>query len=154
MENKEKFDPQARDSSYYSNDPYQHGDSDYGAPSQGVGAGEYPVQGIDASDEQSVTSSQKDNYRVNDERESGPDNVGTDQEWDVDPAAIERSRHNSANAPEHVSSGLPSSVEGIPDNPSDEALFNRKGATYLEQNDNPGQSYDPHHVGYDDKDKE
>ncbi len=37
----------------------------------------------------------------------------------------------------------------ISDNPSDEALFKRADATYLEQGDNPNEGYDPHNQGYD-----
>jgi hypothetical protein len=67
---------------------------------------------------------------------------------------ISKNRQDAANAPDSVESGLPSSVEGLPDNPSDEALFVRQGATYLEESDKPSESYDPHHMGYGNGDDE
>ncbi|WP_128547548.1 hypothetical protein [Larkinella soli] len=154
-QNNERFDPQARDPEYYSRDPYQHGTSDFGAPSEGVGAGQFhSVAPKDQGDEARETSADKDLHNVDHEYEGRPDSLGTTEEWDVDPNVIAKDRRDAARQPESVDSGLPSSVEGIPDNPSDEALFVRKDATFLEEGDDPGAGYDPHKVGYDDKDKE
>ncbi|WP_234735760.1 hypothetical protein [Tellurirhabdus bombi] len=147
------FDPDNKAPEFYSKDPYQHGISDFGAPSEGVGVGTFnSVQPKDQGSESQRTSASKDENAANHEREAGPDNHGTTQEWDVDPQAIENSRRDAANQPANTDSGWPSSIEGIPDNPSDEALFNRQGATYLEEGDNPKEGYDPHHMGYDNKD--
>ncbi|GAB3910124.1 hypothetical protein GCM10028803_49300 [Larkinella knui] len=148
-DNQETFDPQARDDQYYSKNPYQHGTSDYGKPSEGVGTGEMVV----SSDERGeiahdISADREDNYRGSHQEETRPDTHGSTQEWDVDPTVIAKNRQDAASAPGHVESGLPSSIEGLPDNPSDEALFNRKGATYLEQDDKPAENYDPHHMGY------
>ncbi|WP_460635227.1 hypothetical protein [Larkinella harenae] len=156
-DNKESFDPQARDDKYYSHDPYQHGTSDYGKPSEGVGTGQGRVNSNDQSDTTNELVGDAEQFRGNHERETRPDSHGSFQEWDVDPNVIAQNRQDAANAPDNVESGLPSSVEGLPDNPSDEALFNRQGATYLEEGDKPSEGYDPHHMGYgsgDDDDNE
>lgn len=161
MENKQedtvnRHDPHARDPEFYSNDPYQHGTSDYGRPSEGTNIETTnSVSGMDQSVENTeLVREMRENNKFNAEREAGPDNYGGTQEWDVDPNAIQQSREDAAREPVSTESGLPSSVEGLPDNPSDEALFVRKDATYLEEGDDPQRDgYDPHHVGYDDKDK-
>ncbi len=44
-------------------------------------------------------------------------------------------------------------LNSIADNPSDDALFHRQDATYLENQDHPNEGYDPHGQGYSDKDK-
>ncbi|WP_421827145.1 hypothetical protein [Larkinella sp.] len=151
-ENQETFDPQARDESYYSKNPYQHGTSDYGKPSEGVGTGEMVVPSADRGELAHDISADREDHRGNFENETRPDSHGSTQEWDVDPNVIAENRQDAAHAPDSVESGLPSSVEGLPDNPSDEALFVRKGATYLEEGDKPSESYDPHHMGYGDGD--
>ena len=155
-ESRENFDPQARDDKYYSSNPYQHGTSDYGKPSEGVGTEERMITPADQGDTAyDLTVDREENYRGSHQHETRPDSHGSFQEWDVDPNVIAQNRHDAANAPDSVASGLPSSIEGLPDNPSDEALFNRQGATLLDENDNPSESYDPHDMGYgkgDDKD--
>ena len=155
-DNQEKFDPQARDDKYYSQNPYQHGTSDYGKPSEGVGTGEQVVTSAERSDLAHDISADREEYRGSHQHEVRPDSHGSFQEWDVDPNVIAQNRRDAANAPDSVESGLPSSLEGLPDNPSDEALFVRKGATYLEEDDKPSESYDPHNMGYgsDDEKKE
>ena len=147
-DNKEAFDPQARDDEYYSKNPYQHGTSDYGKPSEGVGTGEMVVSSAERGEVAHDISADREDNRGSHQQETRPDSHGSTQEWDVDPNVIAKNRRDAANAPDSVESGLPSSVEGLPDNPSDEALFVRKGATLLEEGDKPSESYDPHHVGY------
>ena len=151
-ENQETFNPQARDESYYSKNPYQHGTSDYGKPSEGVGTGEMVVPSADGGEVAHDISADREDNRGSHQQETRPDSHGSTQEWDVDPNVIAENRQDAANAPDSVESGLPSSIEGLPDNPSDEALFVRKGATYLEEGDKPSESYDPHHMGYGDGD--
>ncbi|MFD1142055.1 hypothetical protein ACFQ4C_13095 [Larkinella insperata] len=147
--NQEKFDPQARDDKYYSGNPYQHGTSDYGKPSEGVGNEATTTTPTDRGQTAyDLTVDREEKYRGSHQQESRPDSHGSFQEWDVDPNVIAQNRQDAANAPDSVESGLPSSVEGLPDNPSDEALFNRQGATYLEEGDNPSKGYDPHQMGY------
>jgi hypothetical protein len=124
-DNQETFDPQARDESYYSKDPYQHGTSDYGKPSEGVGTGEMVVSSADRGEVAHDISADREDYRGNFENETRPDSHGSTQEWDVDPKVIAENRRAS-----------------------DEALFVRQGATYLEEGDKPSESYDPHHMGY------
>lgn len=151
-DNKETFDPQTRDESYYSKDPYQHGTSDYGKPSEGVGTGEMVVSSAERGDVAYDISEDREENRGSHQQEVRPDSHGSTQEWEVNPEVIAENRQDAANAPDSVASGLPSSVEGLPDNPSDEALFVRKGATYLEEGDKPSENYDPHHMGYGDGD--
>lgn len=155
-DNQEKFDPQARDDSYYSTNPYQHGTSDYGNPSEGVGTGEGRVTANDQSETTYDLRTAGEAVGGSHGPENRPDSHGSFQEWDVDPNVIAQNRQDAATAPDNIESGLPSSIEGLPDNPSDEALFNRQGATYLEEGDTPAEGYDPHQVGYgngDDNDK-
>jgi len=155
MENSDRFDPQKRDPEYYSRDPYQHGTSDYGRTTEGTNVEQFnSVSGMDQDTETTETiRAMREESNHNAEREAGPDNYGTTQEWDVDPNVIGKERAEAAREPHDVSSGLPSSVEGLPDNPSDEALFGRGDATMLEQDDDPTQGYDPHNTGYNDPDK-
>ncbi|MFC5409240.1 hypothetical protein ACFPMF_07980 [Larkinella bovis] len=153
-ENRETFDPQARDDTYYSTNPYQHGTSDYGKPSEGVGTGEGRVTANDQSETTHELVGNAEEFRGSHQHETRPDSHGSFQEWDVDPHVIAQNRHDAATAPDSVESGLPSSLEGLPDNPSDEALFVRKGATMLEEGDDPSESYDPHHMGYGNGDEE
>jgi hypothetical protein len=152
--NQETFDPQVRDDKYYSSNPYQHGSSDYGKQSEGVGTGEMVVSSAERGDVAYDLSEDREDNRGNFENEARPDSHGSNQEWHVDPNVIAENRQDAANAPDSVESGLPSSVEGLPDNPSDEALFVRQGATYLEESDKPSESYDPHHMGYGNGDDE
>jgi hypothetical protein len=72
---------------------------------------------------------------------------------DTDPSR--ESDHDVTNRPKDASEGDEISDEAsqklhdLPQNPSDEALFSRADATYLEQDDIPADGYDPHNKGYD-----
>ena len=146
------FDPAARDPEFYSSDPYQHGTSDYGRTTEGTNNAQFnSVSGMDQSAERADLIRQlREDSKFSAERETRPDSHGSNQEWDVDPAVIEKNRQDAARQPRNLENGLPSSVEGLPDNPSDEALFRRGGATLLEPDDNPQEGYDPHGSGYND----
>lgn len=151
MAEQSPFDPDAVDPKAYSTDPYQHGTSDYGHESEGVGTNAYKdsTSGADMDTEnRDITASTRESHA----KESGVDapqgeSLGTTQEWDVNPDSIQTDAPKGRMMSDEASQKL----NEISDNPSDEALFKRGDATYLEQGDNPNHGYDPHNAGYDDK---
>jgi hypothetical protein len=144
------FDPQQVAPEFYSQNPQQHGTSDYGRESEGVGNN---THNSSTSGSDMETGNRNDIARTRAETwgESNPDapkgeSVGTYQEWDIDPDQL------NPDAPKRgMTEAEAQKLESISDNPSDEALFKRADATYLEQGDNPNASYDPHNKGYDNK---
>ncbi len=149
MAKQSPFDPDAVDSEAYSHDPYQHGDSDFGAPSEGVGTNTYKdsTSGIDMDTEnRNITYDTREaNRHEGDVDTPEGETVGTTQEWDVNPVSIQ----TDAPKGKMMSDEAGEKLNQISDNPSDEALFKRADATYLEQHDDPNQGYDPHNQGYD-----
>ena len=79
------------------------------------------------------------------------ENYQTSQEWDVDADTVRDSAKPQKG--KMMSDAAAQKLDEIAENPSDDALFHRGDATYLEQGDNPNEGYDPHNKGYDDKDK-
>lgn len=141
------FDPDQVDSEFYSHDPNQHGDSDYGRESEGVGNAQYnSVTTNDrgpASEEMAVRREANVNIGSPDLPEG--EQYGTTQEWDVNADAVQTDQPKGRMMSDEASKKL----DQIADNPSDDALFHRADATYLEQDDDPNQGYDPHNEGYD-----
>ncbi|OIN60053.1 hypothetical protein [Arsenicibacter rosenii] len=159
MENENKsFDPQDVDNEYYSKDPYQHGDSDYGRVSEGVGNNSYKSatsgMDMDTENQEYIAETREANkHEGNPALPTGETIATGTMEWDVDAEAVERG-HNKPHPV--ISDEAAKKFSEIAENPSDDALFHRADATYLEQGDHPGEGYDPHHMGYDaeNKDKE
>lgn len=151
------FDPDKVDPEFYSNNPNQHGSSDYGQESAGVSAS--------ISDPNQASISQPD--AATPDRNSGDisgapmpasNGVGNSvsstgegsasvQEWDVPDEVKPRSEGKM------MSDEAADKLNSVAENPSDDALLHRADATYLEQGDNPNEGYDPHNKGYDGKDK-
>ena len=150
MATQSAFDPDNVDPDYYSKNPSQQGTSDYGRESEGVGTNAYKDStagsDMDAQNSDYVSATRADTYGNNNPDAPGGESVGTYQEWDVDPGQL-----NPDQAPQGMSKSEAEKLESLPDNPSDEALFHRGDATYLEQGDNPNEEYDPHNAGYDKK---
>ncbi|QJW88171.1 hypothetical protein HNV11_01630 [Spirosoma taeanense] len=146
------FDPDKVDPEFYSHDPNQHGDSDYGRVSEGVGNAQYgAVQTIDRGDtSQEMAQVREENVNVGDPDLPAGESYGGTQEWDVEPEAIPDPDVPKGHM---MSEEAGRKLEQIADNPSDDALFHRGDATYLEEGDNPNEGYDPHNKGYDGKDK-
>ncbi len=156
MATKSPFDPDQVDPEFYSKDPQQHGDSDFGRESEGVGTNTYKdsTSGMDmessnrnetvASREQNTGVGSRDNVPAGESFDSGT------QQWDVDPETIKAGQQGG----KLMSDEAAKKLEEIPQNPSDEALFVRADATYLKPNDNPNEGYDPHNKGYDSNKKE
>lgn len=150
MATKSAFDPDQVDSDYYSKDPNQQGTSDYGHESEGVGTNAYKDStagaDMDPANRDDVANTRAENWSDNNPDAPSGESVGTYQEWDVNPDLLN---------PDKPKRGLTEfeaqKLESISDNPSDEALFKRADATYLEQGDNPNVGYDPHNKGYDGK---
>lgn len=150
MATKSPFDPDQVDADYYSKDPNQQGTSDYGHESEGVGTNAYKdsTAGIDMdkSNRNDVADIRDKTWGNNNPDAPSGESVGTYQEWDVNPDELN---------PDKPKRGLTQveaeKLDSISDNPSDEALFKRADATYLEQGDSPGEGYDPHNKGYDAK---
>ena len=69
--------------------------------------------------------------------------------WDVNADAVQTDQPKGQMMSEEAGRKL----NEVAENPSDDALFHRGDATYLEQSDDPNQGYDPHNKGYDGKDK-
>ncbi len=146
------FDPEKVDPEFYSKDPNQHGDSDYGRESEGVGNNSYKdsSSGMDMdSDNLEITQNTRE-ANLGEGRTGDPhgESLGGTQEWDVDADAISelpKGRMMSDEAAKKLSE--------VAENPSDDALLHRADATYLEEGDIPGDGYDPHNVGYTEKDK-
>lgn len=128
MAKQSPFDPDAVDPEAYSRDPHQHGTSDFGKPSEGVGTNSFhdSTSGIDM-DKENIEMTKAD-------RETQPQADETD---------LPTGKIMSDEAAEKL-------IE-IPENPSDEALFRRADATYLEPEDDPTKGYDPHNQGYDNR---
>jgi hypothetical protein len=149
MATQSAFDPDRVDPEFYSQDPQQHGTSDYGHESEGVGTSQFNSRsGMDVDTEirNDIADSKAANWGDNNPDAPGGESVGTYQEWDVDPNLL------NPNKPQRgMTNAEANKLEKLPDNPSDEALFHRGDATYLEQNDDPNQQYDPHNKGYDSK---
>jgi hypothetical protein len=146
------FDPDKVDPEFYSHDPEQHGDSDYGRESEGVGNNSYrdATSGLDMETENMHITKDTREANLGQGRVGEPqgESLGGTQEWDVDPDAI-------SDAPKgHMMSDEAARKLGeVAENPSDDALLHRSDATYLEEGDKPGDGYDPHDVGYTGKDK-
>ncbi len=154
MATKSQFDPENVDSEFYSTDPNQHGDSDYGRVSEGVGTNTYSdsTSGMDSDTENMITTQATRETNSQEEKQELPknDNYSGTQEWDVDPKAIE-----AGNEAGHLMSDEAAAIlKNVSENPSDEALFKRQDATYLEDGDDPSQGYDPHNKGYNNNSKE
>ena len=144
------FDPDEVDPDFYSKNPAQQAKSDYGHESEGVGTNAYKDStagaDMDTQNRDYVVNARAENEGDNNPDAPAGENVGTYQEWDVDPAQL-----NPTQQPRGMTEGEAKKLEQLPDNPSDEALFHRADATYLEQTDNPNTQYDPHNAGYDGK---
>ena len=145
------FDPDKIDPEFYSKDPNQHGDSDYGRESEGVGNAQY--NSVTTKD-RGETSQEMANVRERNVNIGDPDlpegeKYGTTQEWDVNADSVQTERPKG----QMMSDEAGKKLDEIAENPSDDALFHRGDATYLEQGDNPNEGYDPHNKGYDGKDK-
>ncbi len=151
MAKQSPFDPDAVDPAAYSHDPYQHGDSDFGTPSEGVGTNTFKdgTAGIDMEEVNAVTTQatrEANRHEGSAETPEG-ESVGTTQEWDVNPQSVQ----TDAPKGRMMSDEAGETLNNISDNPSDEALFKRADATYLEQHDDPNTGYDPHNQGYDNR---
>ncbi len=147
------FDPDKVDPEFYSHDPNQHGTSDYGRESEGVGNNTYEgaTSGMDmeGQNRQVTHDSREANTGVGRVGEPKGESLGGSQEWDVNADAI------SDQPKGHMMSDAAAKKLGeVAENPSDDALLHRSDATYLEQSDDPNQGYDPHNKGYDGADKE
>lgn len=143
------FDPDQMDPEFYSKNPNQHGISDYGHESEGVGNNTYKdsTSGVDSDGQNGLATAaaREENKFENNPDAPGGESLGTYQQWDVDPAQLNPTMARPMTDEESEK------LKSIPDNPSDEALLHRQDATYLEQGDNPNTQYDPHNRGYDDK---
>jgi hypothetical protein len=142
------FDPDKVDAEFYSKDPEQHGDSDYGRVSEGVGTNEATTSGMDmeASQEEDIKATRESHIGEGNPEEPRGEKYGTTQAWDVDADSI---ADQDVPKGKMMSDEANAKLEQIADNPSDDALFHRASATYLEEGDNPNEGYDPHHKGYD-----
>lgn len=147
------FDPDKVDPEFYSKDPQQHGDSDFGRESEGVGTNSYKdsSSGMDMDTENlDITQDTREaNLGVGRAGEPHNSSLGTDKEWDVNADAISEVPKGHM-----MSDEAAKKLSEVAENPSDDALFHRADATYLEEGDDPNAGYDPHNVGYDGKDKE
>lgn len=148
------FDPDKVDPEFYSNDPNQHGDSDFGRQSEGVGTNAYKdsTSGMDMDTENRDLTHDTREANRGEGRLDRPvgENYGSTEGWDVEPESV-----NDSDQPKErlMSDEAASQLSKVAENPSDDALFHRSDATYLEEGDNPNEGYDPHHVGYEGKDK-
>ena len=150
MATKSPFDPDEVDPEFYSKDPSQQAKSDYGHESEGVGNNAYKDStsgsDMDTQNRDYVATTRAENFTVGNPDAPGGESVGSYQEWDVDPNQL-----NPNKQPRGMTDEEAKKLESISDNPSDEALFKRADATYLEQGDDPNTQYDPHNRGYDNK---
>jgi len=149
------FDPDKLDSDFYSKDPNQHGDSDFGTPSEGVGTNAYKdsTSGMDMETgnlETTKATREEHKFEGNQATPTG-ENYQTSQEWDVNADTVAESAQPQKG--KMMSDEAAKKLDEIAENPSDDALFHRADATYLEQGDNPNEGYDSHGQGYDDKNK-
>ena len=146
------FDPDKVDPEFYSRDPNQHGDSDYGRESEGVGNAQYNSV---ATNDRGETSEQmarvrEDNVNIGDPDLPEGESYGGTQAWDVKADTIANSDKPKG---QMMSDEAGKKLDQVAENPSDDALFHRGDATYLEEGDNPNEGYDPHNKGYDGKGK-
>ncbi len=150
------FDPDKLDSDFYSKDPNQHGNSDYGTTSEGVGTNAYKdsTSGMDmeAGNQTETTQTREAHKFEGNQATPTGENYQTSQEWDVNADEVAKSAQPQKGR--MMSDEAAQKLDEIAENPSDDALFHRADATYLEQGDNPNEGYDPHGQGYDNKDKE
>lgn len=141
------FDPDKVDPEFYSNDPNQHGDSDYGRESEGVGTNAYKdsTSGMDMDTENRDITHDTREANLGEGRVGDPkgESLGTDQEWDVDPKLVSKQSEGRM-----MSDEAARKLSEVAENPSDDALLHRADATYLEEGDNPNAGYDPHDKGY------
>ena len=148
------FDPDKVDPEFYSKDPNQHGDSDYGRESEGVGTNQYKdsTSGMDmeAGNMQMTHDDREANVGEFGDNAPKGESLGTSQEWEVNPAVVNDSDQPKGHM---MSDEAADKLNQVAENPSDDALFHRGDATYLEDSDNPNEGYDPHNKGYDGKDK-
>ena len=148
------FDPDKVDPEFYSKDPNQHGDSDYGRESEGVGTNAYKdsTSGVDMDADNMQTTRDTREANVGEYGVDAPkgESLGGTQEWDVNADAVNDSDRPKGHM---MSDEAGRKLDEVAENPSDDALFHRGDATYLEQGDNPNEGYDPHNKGYDGKDK-
>ena len=146
------FDPDKLDPEYYSHDPNQHGDSDYGRVSEGVGTNAYKdsSSGMDMDTENMELTRDTREANLGEGRLGNPhgESFGGTQEWDVNADAI-----SDVPKGHMMSDDAARKLSEVAENPSDDALLHRADATYLEEGDNPNEGYDPHNVGYTGKDK-
>ncbi len=146
------FDPDKVDPEFYSKNPRQHGDSDYGHESEGVGTNAYKDStsgmDMDAANQQATHDTREANVGKHGTDAPKGERVGATQEWDVDADAVANQSEGRL-----MSDEAGKKLDEVAENPSDDALFHRGDATYLEQGDKPGEDYDPHNKGYDGKDK-
>ncbi|AKD53990.1 hypothetical protein [Spirosoma radiotolerans] len=146
------FDPDKLDPEFYSRDPNQHGDSDYGRESEGVGNNSYrdATSGLDMETENLNITKDTRVAHEGEGRVGEPkgESLGGTQEWDVDADAISDQPKGRM-----MSDEAARKLGEVAENPSDDALLHRSDATYLEEGDRPGEGYDPHNVGYDGKEK-
>ena len=148
------FDPDKVDPEFYSKDPNQHGDSDYGRESEGVGTNSYKdsTSGIDMETGNRNETRDTREANVGEHGVNTPtgESLGTTQAWDVKADSVNDSGRPKG---QMMSDAASDKLDQVADNPSDDALFHRNDATYLEDGDNPNEGYDPHNKGYDGKDK-
>lgn len=144
------FDPDRVDPEFYSKDPNQHGDSDYGRESEGVGNAQYnSVTTKDRGDtSQEMGRVREQNVNIGDPDLPEGESYGGTQAWDVDADSIQTEPKGRM-----MSDEAAAKLDEVAENPSDDALFHRSDATYLEQSDDPNKGYDPHGKGYDNRDK-
>ncbi len=154
MATKSKFDPDEVDGEFYSQNPNQHGDSDYGRVSEGVGTNAFKdsTSGMDMEVGNRNTTYATREANIGEGKPELPEgeNYGTTQGWDVDPKTMQEGEQTGRMMSDEAAQKLKS----VSENPSDEALFKRNDATYLEEGDDPNQGYDPHNKGYDNNPKE
>ncbi|GAB3979325.1 hypothetical protein GCM10028806_44410 [Spirosoma terrae] len=148
------FDPDKVDAEFYSKDPEQHGNSDYGRESEGVGTNSFQdgTAGMDMESDsmQNTQDTREANTGVGRFGEPKGEQYGSTVEWDVEPAVMNESEEEKGRM---MSDEAAEKLSQVAENPSDDALFHRADATYLEEGDNPNEGYDPHNVGYEGKDK-
>jgi phage portal protein BeeE len=120
-----------------------------------VGAGNTSYSGtsgmdMDTDNQELLTTTREANKHEGDVDMPTGESLGTTQEWDVNPDAVKDGDEPKGKP---MSEEAGKKLEQIADNPSDDALFHRQDATYLEGDDNPNEGYDPHDKGYTGKDK-
>ncbi|MCY7359516.1 MAG: hypothetical protein LH609_19080, partial [Rudanella sp.] len=128
MATKSQFDPETVDSEFYSTDPNQHGDSDFGRESEGVGTNVYKdsTSGMDMEAGNMATTQATREASIGEGKPelSKDDNYGGTQGWDVDPKVMEKGEQGG----HLMSDEAAAKLKSVPENPSDEALFKRHDA--------------------------